>query len=64
MAPEVAYLTASEIAARYRIDASTVRRWAARGQLKPAIVTPGGHKRFDPADVADLLGTAAQQVPA
>ena len=64
MAPEVAYLTASEIAARYRVDASTVRRWAAKGQLKPAITTPGGHKRFDPADVARLLNVAVEPQPA
>lgn len=48
------FLTTSEVAALLRVDASTVRDWAKRGKL-PATTLPGGHYRFNRADV-DALG--------
>ena len=50
--PEVVLLTTSEVAARFRVDTSVVRRWVAKKQLIPSITTPGGHYRFDEADLA------------
>lgn len=47
-------LTPGEVAARFRVDPKTVTRWAAAGRL-PSIRTPGGHRRFRPADVQRLL---------
>lgn len=59
MSPEVALYTTSEIAARYSVDTSTVRRWVGRGLLKPALTTPGGHHRFNLVDVERILSVAA-----
>lgn len=49
--PEVVLLTTSEVAKRFRVDSSAVRRWVSEERLKPAITTPGGHYRFDEASV-------------
>lgn len=43
---EVVLLTTTEVAERFRVDTSVVRRWVANGKLKPTIKTPGGHYRF------------------
>jgi excisionase family DNA binding protein len=52
------YLTTSEVAALLRVDASTVRDWAKRGKLS-ATTLPGGHYRFNRADVDALTGERA-----
>lgn len=44
-------LTTSEVAARFRVDSSAVRRWVKDGKLTPSITTPGGHYRFNAQDV-------------
>jgi excisionase family DNA binding protein len=44
-------LTTSEVAQRFKVDSSAVRRWVSEQRLKPAITTPGGHYRFNEADV-------------
>ena len=49
--PDLVLLTTSEVAARFRVDTSAVRRWVAAGLLKPTIKTPGGHYRFAESDV-------------
>ena len=49
--PELVLLTTSEVAKRFRVNTSVVRRWVADGKLKPAIKTPGGHYRFDEATI-------------
>lgn len=49
--PEVVLLTTSQVAKRFRVDSSAVRRWVSEKRLTPAIKTPGGHYRFDEADV-------------
>lgn len=45
--PNVVLLTTSEVAERFRVDTSVVRRWVANKKLIPTIKTPGGHYRFD-----------------
>lgn len=50
-------LTASEAARKLGVDPSTIRRYAATGQLD-ARRTPGGHLRISAAAVDQLLTTA------
>jgi excisionase family DNA binding protein len=50
--PEALY-TPAEVARRFRVDPKTVTRWAKAGLL-PAIMTPGGHRRYR-ASVVDAL---------
>jgi excisionase family DNA binding protein len=50
--PEVVLLTTREVAERFRVDSSAVRRWVAEGKLRYAIKTPGGYYRFDESDIA------------
>ena len=54
--PEVVLFTTTEVAARFRVDPSAVRKWVAEGKLTPAITTPGGHYRFDESDLAVFTG--------
>ncbi len=44
------YLTPNEVAELLMVSPTTVRYWASKGRLKSA-KTPGGHRRFMPADV-------------
>lgn len=44
------FLTPTEVATLLRVSPITVRQWAQKGKLS-AKVTPGGHRRFSPADV-------------
>jgi excisionase family DNA binding protein len=43
-------LSSNDLAQRLGISRATVLRAVARGLLKPALVTPGGHRRFLPQD--------------
>lgn len=47
MPRDIALCTTSQVAAFYKVDSSTVRRWVEKGLLKPYITTPGGQYRFD-----------------
>ncbi|WP_040622384.1 MerR family transcriptional regulator [Mycobacterium parascrofulaceum] len=58
--PEVVLLTTSEVAKRFRVDSSAVRRWVSENRLRPTIKTPGGHYRFSEDDLAAFSGTAAK----
>lgn len=51
---KVVLLTTTEVAKRFRVDTSVVRRWVAGGKLKPAVKTPGGHYRFDEASIQEF----------
>lgn len=53
--PEVVLLTTTEVAKRFRVDTSVVRRWVSSGKLKPAVTTPGGHYRFDESSLAVFI---------
>ncbi len=52
-------LTPYEVAKRFRVDPKTVTRWAKRGWLA-CVKTPGGHRRYREADVAELLARGAE----
>lgn len=43
-------LTPTEVATMLRVDPKTVTRWAQAGRLA-SIRTPGGHRRYDEAEV-------------
>lgn len=53
--PEVVLLTTTEVAKRFRVDTSVVRRWVSSGKLTPAVTTPGGHYRFNEASLAGFI---------
>jgi excisionase family DNA binding protein len=57
--PEIVLLTTTEVAKRFRVDASAVRKWVAEGRITPAITTPGGHYRFDESNI-DAFTTTEQ----
>jgi excisionase family DNA binding protein len=40
-------ISSKDLAARLGVSQATVSRAVARGLLQPAVVTPGGHRRFD-----------------
>lgn len=63
MSAEVTLCTTTDVARKYAVDDSTVRRWVAKKKIHPAITTPGGHYRFDPDEVARELADT-EQVPA
>lgn len=44
------WLTLSQAADRLGVHPATLRRWADGGQI-PALLTPGGHRRFAAADI-------------
>jgi excisionase family DNA binding protein len=47
-------ISSNDLAQRLGVSRATVLRAVARGLLKPAVVTPGGHRRFAPEDVEEL----------
>jgi excisionase family DNA binding protein len=49
-------ISSNDLADRLGISRATVLRAVARGRLKPALVTPGGHRRFFPQAVEALGG--------
>ncbi len=49
--PDIVLLTTTEVAERFRVDSSAVRRWVKKGLLTPAVTTPGGYFRFDESDI-------------
>jgi excisionase family DNA binding protein len=53
-------LSSNDLAHRLGISRATVLRAVARGLLKPALVTPGGHRRFLPQDVEGLESRLAR----
>ncbi|MEW2555982.1 MerR family transcriptional regulator [Streptomyces zhihengii] len=53
-ADDSAGLTTGELAGRLGVAPTTIRSWGRRYGLEPAAHTPGGHRRWSPADVARL----------
>jgi excisionase family DNA binding protein len=57
-APGDPLLSPAEVAALFRVTPKTVTRWEKSGQLR-AIRTPGGHRRFEAAEVAAFVERSA-----
>lgn len=55
MTQELPLFTTRQLADMFSVDDSTVRRWVATGKATPTVTTPGGHMRFDQAEVDRLL---------
>ena len=47
-------ISSKDAATRLGVSQATISRAVARGLLRPALITPGGHRRFNESDV-DLL---------
>lgn len=62
--PEVTYITTSQVAAKFRVTTSAVRKWVAEEKLTPAITTPGGHYRFVESEIDALLAAGAAEATA
>lgn len=58
--PDDKPLTTGKVAALFSVHRSTVSRWADEGKL-PFFTTPGGQRRFRPADVQAF--TAPEPMP-
>lgn len=48
-------LTTSQLAVALELASSTIRHYRAKGRLTPTSTTPGGHARWDLADVRKAL---------
>jgi excisionase family DNA binding protein len=55
-------ISSKDVAARLGVSQATVSRAVARGLLHPALVTPGGHRRFSESDV-EAFAQALQDEP-
>jgi excisionase family DNA binding protein len=51
-------ISSNDLANRLGVSRATVLRAVARGLLAPAVVTPGGHRRFLLEDVERLAGSS------
>jgi excisionase family DNA binding protein len=50
-------LTPGEVAELFKVNPKTVTRWARAGKIT-AIRTLGGHRRFDAAEIRNILDNA------
>ena len=50
-------ISSKDVAVRLGVSQATVSRAVARGLLRPALVTPGGHRRFNEKDVEAFAET-------
>jgi transposase len=57
IASEDALLRPREVASVFGVRPTTIARWAREGKITP-LLTPGGHRRYRPADIREVLGTA------
>lgn len=57
-------ITTGKAARILGIDPATLWRWYQAGRIRPAWVTPGGHARWDLADLRRQLGADAREEPA
>jgi excisionase family DNA binding protein len=54
-------ISSRDVAARLGVSQATVSRAVARGLLHPALITPGGHRRFSDGDVEAFAETVLDQ---
>jgi transposase len=54
---EDALLRPREVAAIFGVRPTTIARWAREGKLTP-LLTPGGHRRYRPSDIREVLDGA------
>ena len=59
---EQTYLTPGDVAKLLMVSPAAVRRWAAEGDLK-SLTTPGGHRRFLPADIEEFARSRSIAIP-
>ncbi|MFI5168536.1 MAG: helix-turn-helix domain-containing protein [Thermoanaerobaculales bacterium] len=52
-------ISSNDLANRLGVSRATVLRAVAKGLLKPAVVTPGGHRRFWSEDVEEFAGRSS-----
>ena len=55
-------ISSKDVATRLGVSQATVSRAVARGLLRPALVTPGGHRRFGEEDV-EVYAASLQDEP-
>jgi excisionase family DNA binding protein len=55
-------ISSSDVAARLGVSQATVSRAVARGLLRAALITPGGHRRFSEVDV-EVYAQSLQDEP-
>ena len=53
-------ITTRGLAELIPVDPSTVRRWVEGGKLTPAVITPGGHFRFNTEDALEQISRIGQ----
>lgn len=58
--PNIVLLTTTEVAERFQVDTSAVRRWVAKKQLVPTLTTPGGRYRFSEESLASFGAERAE----
>ncbi|TQN33551.1 excisionase family DNA binding protein [Haloactinospora alba] len=54
-------LRPGDVAEVFGVTTSTVNAWVREGRLSPVLVTPGGHRRFAPGQVQDLMAAMNHQ---
>ena len=54
-------ISSRDVAARLGVSQATVSRAVARGLLHPALITPGGHRRFSDRDVEAFANRALDE---
>ena len=55
-------MTSREVARLFAVSDSTVSRWAEEGKIR-GFRTPGGHWRFQPADITAALEAGGHPTP-
>ncbi len=48
------YYSTRELAKLFRVNESTIKRWADKGELK-CFKTPGGHRKYTPEHVVEFI---------
>jgi excisionase family DNA binding protein len=51
----MALVTTAEAAKQLGVATRTLQRWASEGLVKPDLVTPGGHQRWDVEHLREQL---------